>query len=465
MADRTLRLMAGVSGVRGILGRGLDAAVAAAYAFAFARMQGEGPIVVGRDPRAGGDQLLEAVVGSLTSAGRTAIDLGIVPTPTLIMNTALLEAAGGIMITASHNPAEWNGLKFAGPAGRYLAPEASQALFDLVSSGSAKPASDKPGAVVTDTLGGRRHADRVVAATGVDMDAVSGGDFTVAVDGVNGAGSWLIPEFLEEHGVTVHRLFCEPDGSFPRPAEPLPPALADLGEAVAETGADLGIGLDPDGDRLAIVGPDGTPAGEEVTLALAARRVLSMTSGPVVTNLSTSRMLDDVCEAAGVSLSRTPVGEINVVEGMLSCSAVIGGEGNGGVIHPEVVLGRDALTASALLLSAMAGEGVDFPTLRTSISSYAMCKERYALPAGGVEALSDHLLSAAASFPSARIDDRDGLRMDWEDRWVHVRPSNTEPIVRLISEAPSDEQASDLAREVADVLGMRREPGGEVGKL
>jgi phosphomannomutase len=443
----------------------MDAAVAAAHASAFARMQGEGPIVVGRDPRAGGDLLLEAVLAGLTSAGRTAIDLGIVPTPTLILNTALLEAAGGIMITASHNPAEWNGLKFADPAGRCLAPEASQALFDLVSSGSAEPADDNPGTVVTDALSGRRHADRVVAAAGVDMDAVSGGDFTVVVDGVNGAGSRLIPEFLEEHGVTVHRLFCEPDGSFPRPAEPLPPALAALGEAVAGFSADLGFGLDPDGDRLALVGPDGSPAGEEVTLALSARRVLSVTSGPVVTNLSTSRMLDDVCEAAGVSLSRTPVGEINVVEGMLSCSAVIGGEGNGGVIHPEVVLGRDALAASALLLSAMAGEGVDFPTLRASIPSYAMRKERYALPAGGVESLRDHLLSTTTSFPDARVDNRDGLRMEWEDRWIHARPSNTEPIIRLISEAPSEEQATELAREVADILGIRREPDGEEGRL
>jgi phosphomannomutase len=457
--------MAGVSGVRGILGRGLDAAVAAAHASAFARMQGEGPIVVGRDPRAGGELLLEAVREGLTSAGRTVIDLGIVPTPTLIMNTALLEAAGGIMITASHNPVEWNGLKFADPAGRYLTPEASQTLFDLVTSGSTEEANAGPGAVVTDALSGRRHADRVVAATGVDMEAVSRADFTVVVDGVNGAGSWLIPEFLEEHGVTVHRLYCEPDGSFPRAAEPLPSALVDLGETVVETGADLGLGLDPDGDRLALVGPDGAAAGEESTLALAARRVLSMTSGPVVTNLSTSRMLDDVCEAAGVSLIRTPVGEINVVEGMLSCSAVIGGEGNGGVIHPEVVLGRDALTASALLLSAMAGDGVDYPTLRASIPSYAMRKERYAMPAGGVEQLRDHLPSAATSFPDAQIDERDGLRMEWKDRWVHVRPSNTEPIVRVISEAPSDEQAIDLARDVADVLGIRREQDGKGGNL
>lgn len=454
--------MAGVSGVRGITGSGLDSSVASAYAAAYAGRAGAGSILVARDPRASGDMLKEAVVSTLIANGRDVIDLGIVPTPTLLMNTALLNAAGGIMITASHNPEEWNGLKFADPGGRYLAPEDSLALIADVAAGvtyekACGAGAEGEGQIRTDKKAMNRHIELVSRASGVDTSAISGSGIRAAVDGCGGAAAEILPHFLESFGVETCCIYCNPDGSFPRPPEPVPEALSDLCRLVVEEGVDIGFALDPDGDRLALVGPAGIPLGEEATLALAARRVLATVKGPVVTNLSTSRMLDDVAAEAGVTVARTPVGEINVVEGMLIEGAVIGGEGNGGVIHPEVVLGRDALTGAALIISAMATDEVDLPTLRSGIPEYAMLKERYALPTDGLDGLKLRLGDLQQDQVEARADDRDGLRLDWIDRWIHIRPSNTEPIVRLIAEAPAMEEAVELAREMSSKLDLRRE--------
>jgi phosphomannomutase len=460
--------MAGVSGVRGLYGAGLDTAVVARYAAAFADWCGPGSIVVARDPRASGEALERAVTAALRSRGRTVVRLGIAPTPTLLLNTRLLGAAGGVMVTASHNPAEWNGLKFANPAGHYLAPEDSQRLIAAVAARADEappgraaaftpPAAAGEGAERSDHGALLRHRQKVERAAGVNVGALPAADLKVVVDGCNGAGSALLPESLAAWGVEVVPLHCVPNGSFPRPAEPLPEALDGLGRRVRAEQADLGLGLDPDGDRLALVGPDGEALGEECTLALAARQVLQVRPGPVVANLSTSRMLDDVAAAAGVPLTRTPVGEINVVGGMLAARAVVGGEGNGGVIHPDVVLGRDALVATALIVSALALERCDLPALRARLPVYAMLKLRLRLPGGGAEALHRRLEALADTFGAERIDRRDGLRLDWSDRWVHVRPSNTEPIARLIVEAPEEAQARDLAAAVAGPLGLHQE--------
>ena len=452
--------MAGVSGVRGITGSGLTLALTADYVSAYAARRGEGPILLARDPRSSGEELTRVVIGTLIGQGRDVVFLGIVPTPTLLLNTALLKAAGGIMITASHNPVEWNGLKFADPTGRFLSPSDSLAVIEDVADGRAGDRAGTgtaAGELITDTYAGERHAERMRRAAGVNTGAVEGAGFTVVVDGCGGAGAEILPFYLESHGVTVHRIHCEPDGTFPRPPEPLPEAITDLCAAVVEHGADLGFALDPDGDRLAVVGPDGEPLGEEATLALAARQVLGVRSGGVAVNLSTTRMIDDVAGEFGAPVIRTPVGEINVVEGMLAAGSVVGGEGNGGVIHPDVVYARDALTGAFLILSAMAEGGLDLPALRSAIPSYAMLKLRYALPAGGAAALGERLTSLPERFPEAAVDDRDGVRLDWPERWVHIRPSNTEPIVRLISEAPLKEEALRQADEIASILDLTDE--------
>lgn len=457
MTESPRDLMAGVSGVRGITGSGLTRGLTSEYIAAFEAHRGAGPIVVARDPRASGEDLARVVIETLTGRGREVISLGIVPTPTLLLNTALLGAAGGIMITASHNPEEWNGLKFADPAGSFLSPADSLTIIEAVAEGRSGEYGGRiasTGAVTTDSGAGHRHTERMIRAAGIDIDAVAEAGYSVVVDGCGGAGSELIPAALESFGVTAHRLHCDPDGTFPRPPEPVPEAITDLCAAVVERGADLGFALDPDADRLAVVGPDGIPLGEESTIALAARQVLSRQPGSVAVNLSTTRMVDDVAREFDVPVVRTPVGEINVVEGMRASGSVIGGEGNGGVIHPGVVWGRDALTGAFLILSAMATGGVDLPALRASIPVYSMLKRKYSLPAGGAAALKERLAALPERCAGAVVDDRDGVRLDWPERWIHIRPSNTEPVVRLISEAPQEVETRRQADEIAAILDL-----------
>jgi phosphomannomutase len=302
-----------------------------------------------------------------------------------------------------------------------------------------------------------RHQELVAAARGVDTRLLGEARPVVVVDCGGGAASAVVPSFLEGCGVDVHLLYCDPDGTFPREPEPLPPALGDLGREVVRREADLGLAIDPDGDRLALVDRNGEPLGEEMTLALAARRALESTEGPVVINLSTSRMIDDVAAGAGTVVVRTPVGEINVVNGMLDCGATIGGEGNGGVIHRDVVAGRDALTGSALILSALAHCGNELDAVMTGIPSYEMLKARYRLPEGGLEELDRYMKELPSRFEEAAIDGRDGVRLDWADRWVHVRPSNTEPVVRIIVEAPGGQEAIDLMEEIASAMDLDSE--------
>lgn len=461
-------LMTGVSGIRGIADRDLGSTVVEAYTSAYAVRCSDGPILLARDPRPSGPVLREAIIETLLGMGRTVIDLGIIPTPTLLLNTALLKAAGGIMITASHNPIEWNGLKFADPRGRFLAPETSLEIIAEVQKLLAEGGDDAmmgrrslkgaAGGKFREDMGAAgRHMELAAGARGVDTKAIEKAELAVVVDCGGGAASGIVPSFLEGCGVDVHPLYCDPDGTFPRPPEPMPSALVDLGREVVEKKADLGLALDPDGDRLALVGPDGEPMGEEVTLALAARRVLEVAEGPVVVNLSTSRMIDDVASEAGTTLLRTPVGEINVANGMLAAGAIIGGEGNGGVIHRDVVTGRDGLTGSALVLTALALSGKNLPGLRGTIPSYSMLKTRYALPRGGAEELRRSLKELPSRYPEAGADGRDGIRLDWADRWVHVRPSNTEPIVRLISEAPRQQEAHDLIENIASTMNLNSE--------
>jgi len=383
-----------------------------------------------------------AVFSGLLSSGCAIVDVGVVSTPTTTLMIEELRADGGVVISASHNPVEWNALKFVGRGGRFLAKADAEAFFALVDGGGAPPAA-RPGARRRDEGAVRRHLDRVLGLPWLDLAAIRGRKFRVALDCVRGAGATIMPALLEALGCTVEAINLEPDGRFPREPEPIPEHLGELSAFVTTTKADLGIAVDPDVDRLALVDETGRPIGEDYTLAFAVRAVLGVARrrGPVVTNLSTSLVVDDAAREAGGTVERAPVGEANVVERMDERGAVIGGEGNGGVILPEVHLGRDAPVAAALALALLAARGTTVAALVNSAPRYTIVKAKVPRPSGSLER-SYAALSGAV--PGASADRQDGLRLALPDRWVHVRPSGTEPVVRIIAEAPTRRDAEAL---------------------
>lgn len=450
----TSQLMVSVSGVRGRVGAGLTPEVVTRFAAAFgayaARRTPGRPVVIGRDSRVSGPMFLRAATAGLMSAGCEVVEVGIVPTPTVQLAVEDLEAAGGLAVTASHNPVEWNALKFIGPSGMFLDAEEAAEMLALL--------EDPPRAgwedlreVRADGEAVERHLARIRAIPFLSADTIREQRFTVALDCVRGAGGNIFPQLLEELGCTVHAINLETDGRFPREPEPVAENLGELERLVRETGADVGFATDPDADRLALVSDHGRAIGEDYTLALAAKLVLGHRPGPVVTNLSTSRLLEDVAEEAGVTLHRAPVGEINVARRMEREGATIGGEGNGGVILPDVHLTRDAPVAAALILQLMAETGRPLSTLASGIGRYEIVKDKVARPSGSLEAAYD-ALERELGAPAA--DRQDGLRLSWpeERRWAHLRPSGTEPIVRVIAEAPTREAAAELVRLLRDAL-------------
>ncbi len=350
-------LMTSVSGVRGVVGDGLTPEVILRYAAAFAGSLGPGPVVFGRDSRPSGPALRHAVLAALLGAGRDVLEIGIVPTPTVQLEVERQRAAGGIALTASHNPVEWNALKFVGPSGRFLAPAEAAAFLASVDRPLPAVRWDGLGTLtaIPDAL--RHHVDLILGLDEVDREAVAAARPRVILDAVHGAGGAIGRELLERLGCDVTVLFEEPTGLFPRPPEPLAENLGRLAEEVRRQGADVGMAFDPDVDRLSLVDETGTAVGEECTLALAADHVLSVAPGPVVTNLSTSARLEAVAARHGQRVVRTPVGEANVVEGIRAEKARIGGEGNGGVILPALHLGRDAPAGVALILTGLVRRG------------------------------------------------------------------------------------------------------------
>ncbi|HXY70426.1 MAG TPA: phosphoglucosamine mutase [Gemmatimonadales bacterium] len=439
--------MRSVSGLRGIVGEDLVPAVVTRYARAFGAFvagQGGRAVALARDSRQSGPTFVAAAAEGLAAAGVDVVELGMVPTPTAQLAVETLEGGlgGGIVVTASHNPVEWNALKFVGRGGRFLAKADAEAFFALVDGGGAPPAA-RPGARRRDEGAVRRHLDRVLGLPWLDLAAIRGRKFRVALDCVRGAGATIMPALLEALGCTVEAINLEPDGRFPREPEPIPEHLGELSAFVTTTKADLGIAVDPDVDRLALVDETGRPIGEDYTLAFAVRAVLGVARrrGPVVTNLSTSLVVDDAAREAGGTVERAPVGEANVVERMDERGAVIGGEGNGGVILPEVHLGRDAPVAAALALALLAARGTTVAALVNSAPRYTIVKAKVPRPSGSLER-SYAALSGAV--PGASADRQDGLRLALPDRWVHVRPSGTEPVVRIIAEAPTRRDAEAL---------------------
>jgi phosphomannomutase len=461
-------LMVSVSGIRGHVGTDLTPELVARYAAALgawvrtspasqgagaAGERGRPAVVLGRDARTSGPMFAHAAAAGLMSVGVDVIDVGMVPTPTVQLAVEHHGAGAGLILTASHNPIEWNALKFVGPDGIFLDAEAGARVRALAEAGPPRLGWEGLGQVREDRDAVGRHLDAVLALPMIDVTAIRARAFHIAVDCVRGAGVSAIPPLLELLGCRTSGINLEPDGRFPRPPEPVPENLGELGELVRQSGADLGFAVDPDVDRLALVDERGHPIGEDYTLAFAVRAVLDRRSTDaqiptVVVNLSTSLVVEDAARAARARVVRAPVGEANVARTIRDERAVIGGEGNGGVMLPALHIGRDAPLGVALILHLLATNRVTVSELVASSPRYTIVKAKG--PRGPeLGPMYDRLRSR---FPEAEADDRDGLRLSWRDRWLHVRPSGTEPIVRLIAEAPTAADAHALIAAARELL-------------
>jgi phosphomannomutase len=453
-------LMISVSGMRGHVGTDLTPELVARHAAAlgaWVRTTGNGPgrplVVLGRDARTSGPMFTHAAAAGLMSVGVDVLDLGIVPTPTVQLAVEHHHAGAGLILTASHNPIEWNALKFVGPDGIFLDAAAGERVRALAEQGPPRMGWEGIGALRTDPEAVGRHLDAIVGLRMIDVTAIRRRRFHVALDCVRGAGAVAMLPLLERLGCRVSGINLETDGRFPRAPEPVPENLGELGDLVRASGADIGLAVDPDVDRLALVDERGQAIGEDYTLAFAVRAVLdgrSSTATPptVVVNLSTSLVVEDAARAAGARLVRAPVGEANVARAIRDEGAVIGGEGNGGVMLPALHIGRDAPLGVALILHLLAANGVTVSEVVASSPRYTIVKAKG--PRGPeLGPLYDRLRSR---FEDAEADERDGLRLAWRDRWLHVRPSGTEPIVRLIAEAPSPAEAEALVAAARELL-------------
>ncbi len=440
------RLIVGVSGVRGIVGEALTPQVAEQFGAAFAAMLGPGrTIALGRDTRPSGPAIRDALLSGVTSGGVHAVDLGVVSTPGVALMIQRLGADGGIVVTASHNPLPYNGIKFMSPAGLNLPAPQAERLKGIWQTRRYAPA-ETPGAV---THNDETHEIHTAAACAiVDGRLIADRKFKVVLDSVNGAGCAAGAMLLRKLGCDLVHLNGEPTGRFAHEPEPIAPHLTGLCRAVRDARADVGFAQDPDADRLVIVDEAGACIGEEYTLALTSAFVLRHASGDLATNLSTSRMMDDVAAGAGVTLHRTPVGEANVAAKMIEAGCVFGGEGNGGVMDPRVVLVRDSLVAMALILHDLAETRRTVTGLAAELPRYDMHKEKFTCPlpaAGGILAA---VKAAYAGKPGAAVNEDDGIRVDLPSGWLHVRPSNTEPIMRITCETVEPGAARGLAGEV-----------------
>ena len=451
------RLMISVSGIRGRVGFGLTPEVVVTYAAAFGawavgRAKATGTsrsVVLGRDSRVTGPMFHTLTRAALESVGADVIDIGLTTTPTLQMAVEHHHAAGGLCITASHNPIEWNALKFIGPDGLFLSAALGAEMRSLVESGIPYATWDKLGVTHYDGDAIKRHLDAVLALPFIDIAGIRSRKFKVAYDACRGAGGAIVPHLLELLGCDVHAIELETDGRFPRPPEPIAENLGALEALVKQSGAQIGFATDPDVDRLALVSDQGQAIGEDYTLALSTRVVLRHRKGAVVTNLSTSRILDDMAAEHGATVTRAPVGEVNVALKMRETKAVIGGEGNGGVILPELHLGRDAPLGVALLLQLLHEDAEPLSQIVQRFPKYSIIKDKLDRPAKPLDAVYAALRGA---FPDAEADTQDGLRLAWPDRWVHIRPSGTEPIVRVIAEGPTAADAKALVDRGRELL-------------
>jgi phosphomannomutase len=447
-------LMVSVSGVRGRVGEALTPEIIAKFAAGFGawakkRAGGRARIVVGRDSRVSGPMFQPVVISALQSVGCDVILVDMAPTPTIQLAVEHHHAAGGLAITASHNPIEWNALKFIGPSGLFLDASEGAEMRAVVEGEIPRAKWNELGTIERDAGAVDRHIDLVLSLSFIDVDAIRAKSYRVALDCVRGAGGAFMPKLLDRLGCQVTAINLETDGRFPRAPEPVAENLGDLEKLVRDSGSEIGFAVDPDVDRLALVSDQGKAIGEDYTLALASKVVLRHRDGGIVTNLSTSRIIDDVAKEQNRRVVRAPVGEVNVATRMRTEKAPVGGEGNGGVILSEMHLGRDAPLGAAIILQLLLEEGKPLSEIVASYPRYSIVKDKLDRPSAPLDTVYESLKQA---FPDAEVDTQDGLRLTWPDRWVHVRPSGTEPIVRVIAEAPSEAEAQTLISKCREPL-------------
>lgn len=447
-------LMVSISGIRGIFGAGLDPQVLVHYTQAYgtwcrrrAQETGRAPlVVVGRDARVTGELCSRIVMSTLQATGCDVIDADLSTTPTVEMAVLAENASGGIILSASHNPAEWNALKLLNEKGEFLSPEEGREVIRLADDGEAE-------IVAYDQIGSYRpndyldyHIDQILALDFIHADQIAAQNFRVVVDGIDSVGGIALPALLRRLGLKEENILClncEPTGHFSHVAEPLPQNLVGTIDYVAETGADLGIVVDPDADRLALIEDGGRYLSEELTQVLAADFLWGFRSGPFVTNLSSSRAIEDVAARHGEKVYRSAVGEINVVKKMQAVEAMLGGEGNGGVILPDLHYGRDALVGVAMVLQHLTNQQAKLSEVRAGLPAYTISKNKTEI--GDLD--PDTLLAAMAKkYQDEKISTIDGVKIDFADGWVHMRKSNTEPIIRVYAEAPSQAEADALGQ-------------------
>jgi phosphomannomutase len=438
-------LMVSVSGIRGIVGDGLEPHVLVNYTSAYADFVKSGTIILGRDARISGEMVKSIVVGTLLAKGIDVVDIGICPTPTVQYMVKTIGASGGIAISASHNPNEWNALKLLNSTGQFMTGEENYQMLQLMNSSPMKFKDwNNLGKLSYYEEGLQKHLDDVLKLKYINVEEIKKKNFKVLVDCVNGAGVYVIPKLLKEFGCEVIEMNCETTGIFPRMPEPLPENLTETMKAVKEHNADLGVVVDPDVDRLVLITNEGEPFGEENTITQAVKFILSKEKGTAVVNLSTTRGVDDVAEESGGKVFRSPVGEANVVSRMKEVNAVIGGEGSGGVIYPELHYGRDALVGIAITLQHLTEFGGTLASLKSVLPIYFIAKKKIDLKSVNPDEV---IAKLAEKYSSNKINLEDGLRVDFEDHWVHFRKSNTEPIIRIITEASEKEKAEELSNK------------------
>jgi len=444
-------LIRSISGVRGLVTSHLTPQVAVEYAKALHKYIPDGVIVAGRDSRPSGDIILESMCEQLVLLGRTIIHCGIVPTPTVQFMVHNTEAVGGFIVTASHNPIEWNGLKFVREDSTFFHPNDCENLFEIVDKNSVIENAQDPGMIWPEKNAIQKHIISCVGLKCISLNRIQKRKFKVVIDSINGAGSQALPLMLQSLGCEVIELNCESDGNFTRGTEPLPENLMTLSQMVKDHSADVGFAIDPDADRLAIVNEKGDPLGEEYTIVLAADGYLTEMNQKekFVLNLSSSLALDKLAEIRGSSVVRSAVGEINVVNKMNKVNSNLGGEGNGGVILRECHLGRDSLVGVTMILNRMSQSNDPLSVIHQSLPQFIIVKDKVNLE--GIDA-EDIIKRATKLFKNVEKNTLDGIKFIWKDRWVHLRKSNTEPIIRIYSEASDENQALELINKIKSLI-------------